>query len=128
MIAGDMVAGVGTILLDPPEGNLGMYLDSLEQLKRLEPKTLLPAHGPPIEQGVACLQQYIDHRNLRTQQIMEALKTRPAAKPSDLVPVIYTELPQSFYPVAARQVLCHLQWLLAQGDVCLDSERFSAVQ
>lgn len=128
MIAGDMVAGVGTILLDPPEGNLGMYLDSLEQLKRLEPKTLLPAHGPPIEQGVACLQQYIDHRNLRTQQIMKVLRTRPAAKPSDLVPVIYTELPRSFYPIAARQVLCHLQWLLAQGEVRLDSERFSAVQ
>jgi len=122
-----MVAGLGTILLDPPEGNLGLYLDSLAQLKDLDPKMLLPAHGPPIEDGAGCLQEYIDHRNMRTSQILETLRERPNAKPSDLVPVIYAEVPTSFYTIAARQVLCHLQWLLAQGTVTLDGERFEVV-
>jgi len=127
LVAGDMVAGVGTILLDPPEGNLGLYLDSLALLKSLQPRTLLPAHGPPIEDGERCLQQYIDHRNMRTDQIRDTLRKQPAAKPSDLVPVIYADVPSSFYGIAARQVLCHLQWLQAQGEVTVDGERFTGV-
>ena len=74
------------------------------------------------------MQEYIDHRHMRTQQVRDTLRERPAAKPSDLVPVIYAELPTSFYPIAARQVLCHLQWLHAQGEVALDGERFTAVE
>jgi len=128
MVAGDMVAGVGTILLDPPEGNLGLYLNSLAQLKALGPKVLLPAHGPPIEDAVGCLEQYIAHRHMRTEQVRETLRKRPAAKPSDLVPVIYADVPKTFHPIAARQILCHLQWLLAQGEVQLDGERFTVVE
>ena len=125
LVAGDMVAGVGTILLDPPEGNLGLYLDSLAQLKALKPSTLLPAHGPPIEDGVACLQEYIDHRQMRTQQVLDTLREHPSAKASDLVPVIYADIPTSFHGIAARQVLCHLQWLHTQGQVSLDGEHFT---
>lgn len=128
LVAGDMVAGVGTILLDPPEGNLGLYLDSLAGLKKLAPRTLLPAHGPPINDGVGCLQEYIDHRHMRTQQVRDTLRERPAAKPSDLVPVIYADIPSSFYTIAARQVLCHLQWLHAQEEVTLDGERYTVVE
>ena len=127
LVAGDMVAGIGTILLDPPEGNLGLYLDSLAQLKALEPQMLLPAHGPPIEDGVGCLQEYIDHRHMRTDQVRATLRERPGSKPSDLVPRIYADLPSSFYGIAARQVLCHLQWLHAQGEVRLEDERFTVV-
>ncbi len=128
LVAGDMVAGIGTILLDPPEGNLGLYLDSLEQLKNLGARMLLPAHGSPLEDGPGCLQEYIDHRNMRTDQIRAALKERPAALPRDLVPVVYTDVPTSFYAIAARQVLCHLQWLHAQGEVTLDSDRYTRVE
>jgi glyoxylase-like metal-dependent hydrolase (beta-lactamase superfamily II) len=128
MVAGDMVAGIGTILLDPPEGNLGLYLDSLAQLKALSPGMLLPAHGPPIEDGVGCLQEYIDHRNMRTDQVLRTLREHPGAQPSDLVPHIYAELPTSFHGIAARQILCHLQWLLAQQSVSTDGEHFSVAE
>ena len=54
LVAGDMVAGVGTILLDPPEGNLHDYLESLSRLEALNPSRLLPAHGPALRTGPRC--------------------------------------------------------------------------
>ncbi|MBA3542459.1 MAG: MBL fold metallo-hydrolase, partial [Deltaproteobacteria bacterium] len=50
-VAGDMVAGLGTILIDPSEGDMAHYLASLELLLGRPPGTLLPAHGPPIVDG-----------------------------------------------------------------------------
>ena len=48
LIAGDMVGGMSTILIDPEQGDMGAYLDSLERLRRLDCRTLLPGHGPPL--------------------------------------------------------------------------------
>ena len=48
LVAGDMVAGLGTIVIDPPEGDMSAYLRSLERLRDLAPATILPAHGPAI--------------------------------------------------------------------------------
>ncbi len=127
LIAGDMVAGVGTIVLNPPEGDLALYLASLERLKTLDPARLLPAHGPPIDDAIGLLDQYINHRNMRTDQVRAALATesdagRLPAAPIALVPHIYPDLPKPFWPLAARQVLCHLQWLAARDEVLIKGD------
>jgi endoribonuclease LACTB2 len=44
-IVGDMVAGLGWILIDPVEGNMAHYLASLQLLLERPAKQLLPAHG-----------------------------------------------------------------------------------
>lgn len=116
VVAGDMVAGVGTIVLDPPEGELGAYLHHLGRLEALGPTTLLPAHGDPILDGPALLAEYIAHRHDRTAQVRAALARLAPARPLQLVPSIYVDLPAAFHPLAARQVLCHLRWLEAHGQ------------
>src|SRR5262249_47414047 len=40
LIAGDMISTLSTIVIDPPEGNLGDYLSSLERMRSLNPRTL----------------------------------------------------------------------------------------
>src|SRR5687767_11056649 len=45
-IVGDMVAGLGWILIDPVEGDMSHYLASLNLLLARPATTLLPAHGP----------------------------------------------------------------------------------
>jgi len=132
LVVGDMVASEGTIVLDPPEGELGAYLASLQRLAALEPRVLLPAHGTAIPDdgraggAVAWLQAYIAHRNMRTQQVRVGLRAHPdGARPADLVPVIYADVPAFIYPVAERQVLCHLLWLVGQGEVRQAGERFT---
>jgi len=115
VVAGDMVAGVGTIAIDPDEGDLHDYLTHLERLQGLAPSALLPAHGPVLHHSVAVLSGYIAHRNMRTEQIREALTTHGQSTPDDLAPRIYPELDPHLYPLAARQILTHLQWLQAHG-------------
>lgn len=121
LVMGDMVAGIGTILLDPPEGDLGLYLHSLQMLRELNPKRLLPAHGPVIENGIGCLSEYIQHRHMRTEQIAAALAELGTASPLTIAKQVYgAQIPDSFMPVAARQVLTHLNWLLAERRVVVD--------
>jgi ribonuclease/clavin/mitogillin len=55
--AGDMVAGVGTILIDPEDGgDMIAYLASLERMAAAGPRALVPAHGPVQDdpQGRCC--------------------------------------------------------------------------
>lgn len=122
-VVGDMVAGVGTIVLDPPEGELGEYLASLERLRGLGARALVPAHGPTLTEPELVLSYYIHHRHQRSAQVLAALRAlgRPA-RPAELVPAIYPELVPPFDFVAARQVLCHLRWLASQGQAIEDHD------
>ncbi|MEC7987856.1 MAG: MBL fold metallo-hydrolase [Myxococcota bacterium] len=121
IIAGDMVAGEGTILLAPPEGNLKDYLQQLKRLQTLEPIRLLPAHGPAIQPAIPYLQEYIDHRLMRTEQLRSVLSRQPQTTMA-IAKRIYTELPPAFLPLAAKQMQCHLEYLCVhfqaskQGD------------
>jgi len=109
---------VGPIVLVPPEGDLGHYLTQLARLRDLAPARLCAAHGPVIPEAVDYLQHYIDHRNMRTEQVRSALRAASSAqKPRDLVPGIYPDLPELFWGVAAAQVHCHLLWLEGRGEV-----------
>ena len=128
VVAGDMVAGVGTILLDPPEGNLHHYLESLARLAALNPSRLLPAHGPCIEEGTKTLEQYIAHRHMRTNQIQEALAANPGQRVETITENIYRDLvPRPFLAVAVRQVLCHLNWLEAENKVVCSEDAYHLV-
>jgi glyoxylase-like metal-dependent hydrolase (beta-lactamase superfamily II) len=117
LVVGDMVAGEGTIVLDPPEGNLSDYLASLNRLLALGARILFPAHGPPLDDPAALLQYYLDHRMHRTEQVRQAAKKREKFLAADLVGEIYADLPRKFWPIAERQVLCHLQFLVSQGEL-----------
>jgi len=124
LVLGDMVAGEGTILLDPPEGDLRAYLDSLRRLKTLGAKVLYPAHGPPLPDALGVLDYYISHRHSRTEQVRIAASKRTYFGAADLVPEVYAELPQAVWPIAQRQVLCHLYFLEQAGELTRDGSRF----
>ncbi len=124
-IVGDMLAGEGTIVLDPPEGNLEDYIASLERLMGLNARRLYPAHGPALEDPQGILAHYIQHRHARTRQVADAGRAMEHFRPEDLVPKIYAEIPKTFWPIAARQVLCHLQYLVKQGDMVEEGGVFS---
>lgn len=109
IICGDMLAGEGTILLAPPEGDLEAYFQSLQRLQRKNPTKLLPAHGCSLQ--IDKIQEYIDHRKMRNTQILDALhQITTVQTPLEVAKKIY-DLPPQFYPLAAQQVLCHLQYL-----------------
>jgi glyoxylase-like metal-dependent hydrolase (beta-lactamase superfamily II) len=116
LFTGDAVLGRGTSFIDPPEGDLGKYLRSLQRMQDLAPKTLYPGHGPVVMRAGAKLREYLDHRAERERQIVESLAEGPMSVPA-MVEEIYADYPPELHPLAARSVLAHLLKLEAEGRV-----------
>lgn len=126
MIVGDMVASVGTIIVDPDEGSMGEYMRQLERMQALGPGVLFPSHGPPIYDGVAKLQQYLDHRMMREEKVLAAVREHGPSNARALVPFAYDDTPQKAWPLAERSLLAHLEKLAEEGRVRRDGALFSA--
>jgi glyoxylase-like metal-dependent hydrolase (beta-lactamase superfamily II) len=107
IVAGDMVAGLGTILIDPTEGDMAVYLASLERLLARPQMTLLPAHGPAIADGHGKLRDYLSHRRLRESRIAAALRDEPRPL-AELVAEAYSDTPRALWVLAERSLLAHL--------------------
>ncbi|HLG64011.1 MAG TPA: MBL fold metallo-hydrolase [Ktedonosporobacter sp.] len=123
LFAGDLVAGIGTVVISPPDGDLLDYLNSLKRLQQMEIKEMIPSHGPKIEDPQGKLSEYIAHRMLREQQVIEALQTLPrgTAIPA-MVERIYFDVEPKLHPVAARSVEAHLLKLEREGRVRPEGE------
>jgi glyoxylase-like metal-dependent hydrolase (beta-lactamase superfamily II) len=107
IIAGDMVAGLGTILIDPDEGDMAVYLASLERLLARPPMTLLPAHGPALPDGHGKLREYLAHRRMRESRVLAALRDAPRPL-AEVVAEAYSETPRALWGLAERSTLAHL--------------------
>ena len=116
VVAGDLVAGVGTVIIDPPDGDMADYIASLRRLIALGPGTVYPAHGPVIPGGLAKLQQYLHHRFEREEKVVQALAAfgRPA-DPAELVPSAYADVAPALHVFAERSLLAHLLKLEKDG-------------
>jgi glyoxylase-like metal-dependent hydrolase (beta-lactamase superfamily II) len=117
VIAGDLVAGVGTIAISPLDGHLGTYLASLERLRQLRPTALLPAHGPALVHAETVLTTYLAHRHQRSEQIRVALGRAGRADAAALVPAVYPGLDPRVSWAAVGQIESHLRWLAEHGVV-----------
>jgi glyoxylase-like metal-dependent hydrolase (beta-lactamase superfamily II) len=117
LFTGDLVLGTGTAVLDDAPGALTDYMQSLERLSALTPQTIYPGHGPIVPDGVGKLTEYTTHRRLRVHQVLEALGARGASTVDELAAAIYSDIPSSMLPMAARNVRANLEMLLAQGRI-----------
>ena len=118
MIAGDMVASVGTIIVEPYDGDMLLYLESLRKMSTLEPTALLPAHGDVIEEPQAILSFYIEHRLMREKKVLDALKARgKPSRPRHLVADAYSDTPKQLWPLALRSIEAHLIKLEREGTI-----------
>jgi glyoxylase-like metal-dependent hydrolase (beta-lactamase superfamily II) len=124
LIAGDLVAGEGTIVVAPPEGHLATYLRSLERILPLC-GALLPAHGPRLPNGGAVVRHYLAHRHARSEQVERALRDG-CAQDSEIAAQVYRGIPGVDPRLAAAQVRAHLEWLGENGRARRDGERWEA--
>jgi glyoxylase-like metal-dependent hydrolase (beta-lactamase superfamily II)/8-oxo-dGTP pyrophosphatase MutT (NUDIX family) len=113
-VVGDMVAGHGTILIDPPEGDMAQYLFQLGRLRDLGVRTLYPAHGAPLPDGPAKLDEYISHRRAREERVLQALEGTPKSL-TQIAERAYADTPTAPLVIAERSTLAILQKLLAEG-------------
>jgi len=122
LISGDNIVGLGSVLIDPPEGNMRDYLRSLERM-RAQPNlsVIFGGHGPAIANPYAKIDEYISHRLAREQNILKAIRDG-ATTPKDIVARVYTDVSPKAHAMAERSVLAHLEKLEADGLVLQDPE------
>jgi|GEM_PF-956584 len=121
MVVGDMVAAVGTIIVDPDEGDMGDYMNQLQRLDQMSPCCLFPAHGPPIPNGPKKLQQYLRHRQAREELVLSAVDSLSPANLETIVSEAYRDTPKQLHPLAQRSCLAHLNKLEKEGKISIHS-------
>ena len=113
LIAGDLCAGVGTILIEPGQGDMTQYLHSLRRMADLEPDQIIPSHGP-ILKGTAPLRALIEHRLRRERRVLEALNIQ-ARTLQALTARAYADTPKELWSLAELSLESHLLKLLEEG-------------
>jgi ribonuclease/clavin/mitogillin len=129
IVVGDMVASVGTILIDPTDGDMRVYLEQLDRLASLEARLAFPAHGDPIAEPNVVFRHYIKHRLAREAKVLAALTMRgsDSAAAEDLVSAAYDDVPAAIWPIALLSLRAHLKKLVDEGRVrALGGARYSA--
>lgn len=117
LISGDNIVGLGSVLIDPPEGNMREYLQSLERMRALPNLSVIfGGHGPAVANAPAKIAEYIAHRLDREQKILQAVR-KGAATPGDVVARAYTDVSPKAHAMAERAVLAHLEKLIQDNLV-----------
>ncbi|REJ76002.1 MAG: MBL fold metallo-hydrolase [Acidobacteria bacterium] len=111
LLTSDNVLSHGSVLINPPEGNMNDYLESLERLRDLTGlRFLCGSHGPAVYNAKDKIEEYIGHRLEREEQVRRALESG-LTTPEVIAPVIYDGLDPKLLPLAERSVAAHLERL-----------------
>lgn len=115
LVAGDMVAGIGTILIPPNSGDMSLYISELEGLADSFPNLMFPSHGPVITLPENMLEHYIGHRKMRHKRVLDAVETSP--KLEEIARIAYENTPDAHPGLAIDQTLSHLLSHEKDGNV-----------
>jgi glyoxylase-like metal-dependent hydrolase (beta-lactamase superfamily II) len=117
LFSGDLVVLGSTVVIPASGGgDLLDYLASLRKVLALAPTRLLPAHGPGIDDPAAVIHQYLEHRQMREDQVLTALDEGRDTI-GTMVERIYRGLAPPLVPMARDSVLAHLRKLEREGRV-----------
>jgi glyoxylase-like metal-dependent hydrolase (beta-lactamase superfamily II) len=124
LFTGDHILGIGTTVVDAPDGDMTQYIDSLKKLLKYDIRMICPGHGPPIHEAERKIKELIEHRRERERQVLSSLRQgrKTVAK---LVAEMYPELDQRLLELARRQVLAHLRKLVKENRVAVAGEEYA---
>ena len=115
IFTGDLVVQGSSVMIHWSRGgDLGQYLASLERLLTRNPRRLLPAHGPAIDDPRTVLTGYLEHRRQRERQVLDALRAGHASVQA-IAESIYDGLASALIPAAQENVRAHLEKLKTEG-------------
>ncbi|MDA8046608.1 MAG: MBL fold metallo-hydrolase [Actinomycetota bacterium] len=117
LFSGDHVMSGSTVVIAPPDGDMAVYLESLEKVKARGPRRIAPGHGAMIEDPAGVLDEYLRHRIERERQVEQAVRQAGSAgvTAAQVVEVLYQDVPEDLHPVARYSVWAHLRKLHDEG-------------
>lgn len=110
VLTGDTVLGRGTTVVAHPDGVLGDYLHSLERLRELGDRTVLPGHGPELGSAAVAAEHYLAHRQERLEQVRAAFAAG-ATTARGVVETVYADVDRVLWPAAELSVRAQLAHL-----------------
>ncbi|MGW0534225.1 MBL fold metallo-hydrolase [Streptomyces sp. NPDC003032] len=118
VLTGDTILGRGTTVVAHPDGRLGDYLDSLRRLRSLAVDdgvhTVLPGHGPVLEDAQGAVEFYLAHRANRLAQVETAVENGHVGAAA-VVAHVYADVDRSLWPAAELSVRAQLEYLGEHG-------------
>ena len=122
LFSGDHILNGSTTVIDPPDGNMADYLDSLDRLDALCAEHcvefILPAHGHvlggPINGARSAIAKLKAHRLAREAKVLAAMQALPDGSMEDWVQHAYDDVPPRMWPVAQRSLLAHVERIRSQ--------------
>ena len=112
VLTADTVLGRGTTVIDNEDGNLAEYMESLRRLRGLGRRTVLPGHGPDLDDLEAVTSMYLAHREERLNQVREALTVLGEdATARQIVEHVYTDVDEKLWDHAEWSVQAQLNYL-----------------
>lgn len=122
LFSGDHILNGSTTVIDPPDGHMGDYLDSLDLLHdactAFGVQFILPAHGHPLPDALGAIAHLKAHRLSREAKIAAVMQANPDGTPDQWLPLAYDDVNPRLWPVAKRSLLAHvehIQWLQSGG-------------
>jgi glyoxylase-like metal-dependent hydrolase (beta-lactamase superfamily II) len=112
VLTADTVLGRGTTVIDDEDGSLTQYLESLRRLRGLGRRTVLPGHGPDLDDLEAVTAMYLAHREERLDQVRQALRALgDDATARQVVEHVYTDVDEKLWDAAEKSVRAQLDYL-----------------
>ncbi|SFU98384.1 Glyoxylase, beta-lactamase superfamily II [Polaromonas sp. YR568] len=112
LFSGDHILNGSTTVVNPPDGAMTPYLDSLDALSAACDahgiEFILPAHGYVLGEAKIAIAQLKAHRLKREAKVVAAMKARPEGSLNDWLPLAYDDTPQQLWPLALRSLLAHV--------------------
>jgi glyoxylase-like metal-dependent hydrolase (beta-lactamase superfamily II) len=115
LVTGDHVIDGSTVVINPPDGDMKDYIESLRRLQTLNVDALLPGHGDRIDDPIRAIDWIIEHRLERESRVLEALTAHPRLSSNDLVAHVYKDVPAHLHALAERSLYAHLLKLEHEG-------------
>ena len=113
LLSGDHILNGSTTVINPPDGHMGDYLDSLDRLTELCQKyniqQILPAHGYVLDHAQRVIAHLKAHRLGREEKIAGVMQAHPEGTLDDWVAKAYDDVSHHLWPVAKRSLLAHVQ-------------------
>lgn len=111
-IVGDLIQGVGTVVIAAPEGDMRKYFATLEKVIALNPRVIYPSHGTALG-GVFYLEQTLKHRRAREAQI-KALN-EGGRSIEEMLAELYQGIDPRLLPLARMNIDSHLAKLRTEA-------------
>ncbi len=106
MIVGDLIQGVGTVVIGNDEGDMNKYFNSLNKVIKLSPQVIFPSHGIGLG-GVTYIEKTLEHRQMREAQIIKLLAENKT--PEEMLSIIYSDVDPALHSYALMNIHSHLK-------------------